>query len=90
MQGLLVDNLTDSIDLLCPPSVAESSDVPPAPASLPRRTSRVAAAEKMAGINAASEATCESVDHLIIVVHGAGTSKETAEEHCNQLQVSEV
>ncbi len=82
-----MDNLAADRESLNPASHIETIDAPSAPASLSRRSARLAAPEKLAGKNAAAEVACESVDHLIIVVHGAGTSKESAEAHGRDLQV---
>jgi hypothetical protein len=56
------------------------------PASLQRRFDKAGSGNKTSSsddVNASA-----SVDHLVIVVHGAGTSKETAEEHGAELQVT--
>ena len=67
-------------------SDAQSPDSVPPPASLPRRFEKAGSGHKTSSsddVNASA-----SVDHLVIVVHGAGTSKETAEEHGVELQVA--
>jgi hypothetical protein len=61
------------------------SDLPAAPASLPRRIEMPTAASQP---SAAEDTAGASIDHLVIVVHGAGTSRETAEEHGAELQVA--
>jgi hypothetical protein len=80
-----MDNLAGNMALPHASSAAETHELPPAPPSLPRRARPLASGEKVAAV--ASETIGQSVDHLIIVVHGAGTCKETAETHGEDLQV---
>ena len=85
-----MDNLSSCKDSNHPDFPANSSTTSPplAPLSLPRRHDRVVgekAREKLAA--AADVVTDNTVDHVIIFVHGAGTSKEAAEKNGEDLQV---
>jgi hypothetical protein len=81
-----MDNLSSCKDSDHPhfPANSSTSSPPLAPLSLPRRHDRVVG-EKPAA--AADVVTDNTVDHVIIFVHGAGTSKESAEKNGADLQV---
>jgi hypothetical protein len=82
-----MDNLSSCKDSDHPhfPANSSTSSPPLAPLSLPRRHDRVVG-EKLAA-EADVMYVDNTVDHVIIFVHGAGTSKEAAEKTGADLQV---
>ena len=83
VQSLLMDNI-DNVHAEST-SDAQSPDSVLPPPSLPRRFEKAGLGFRASSSDDAKPST--SVDHLVIVVHGAGTGKETAESHGEELQV---
>lgn len=83
VQSLLMDNIDNAHAEST--SDAQSPDSVLPPPSLPRRFEKAGLGYRTSSSDDTKPST--SVDHLVIVVHGAGTCKETAESHGVELQV---